>query len=126
MKSLLKGLVLVIAFTEVVSAADPPDKASLTCESGPVRREFGGTAWNVYACDDGRSIVVVPLAAVNGMFGYFFVTPNGHEVVVNGEGWGRDAPFQPIFRQLKKLTVQELAAIVESARAVKTGKSVNQ
>ncbi|MGB3832212.1 MAG: hypothetical protein WA975_10140 [Mesorhizobium sp.] len=112
--------VLVLAFLLAplsAMAADP--EASLSCESGPVQREFSKVTWNVYACADGKSVVVVPLSAINGEFGYFFLTPNGQEVVVAGEGWGKDASFQPVFQQLKQFTVAELAALVRFARASK-------
>lgn len=55
---------------------------------------------------------------MDGEFGYFFVTPNGEEIVVAGEGWGQEASFQPAFQQLKQFTVVELAALAKSAKAV--------
>src|SRR5690348_4728683 len=100
MNAPLKFLVLALLLVPLFAAAAEP-QAALACEAGPVQREFEAVAWNVYACSDGKSVVVVPLAAINGEFGYFFVTPNGQEVTVAGEGWGQDASFQPVFQQLK-------------------------
>lgn len=115
MSVLVLALLLAVPLSAVAADSDTP----LACESGPVQREFAKATWNIYACADGKSVVVVPLTAINGEFGYFFVTPNGHEVVVAGEGWGQDASFQPVFQRLKQFTVAELAALVTSAKTVK-------
>jgi hypothetical protein len=114
----MKVLVLALLLAPLSAVAAEPE-APLACESGPVQREFAKATWNIYACADGNSVVVVPLTAINGEFGYFFVTPNGQEIVVAGEGWGQDASFQPVFQQLKQFTVAELAALAKSARTAK-------
>ena len=113
----MKVLVLALLLAPPSAVATGPE-TPLACESGPVQREFDKATWNIYACADGKSIVVVPLAAMDGEFGYFFVTPNGEEIVVAGEGWGQEAPFHPAFQQLKRFTVVELEALVKSAKAV--------
>ena len=113
----MKFLVLALLLAPPSAVATGPE-TPLACESGPVQREFGKATWNIYACADGKSIVVVPLAAMDGEFGYFFVTPNGEEIVVAGEGWGQETPFHPAFQQLKQFTVVELEALVKSAKAV--------
>ncbi|HVI57741.1 MAG TPA: hypothetical protein VM619_02555 [Luteimonas sp.] len=118
----MKVLVLALLLAPLSAAAAEPE-APLACQSGPVQREFGQTTWNIYACADDKSIVVVPLTAINGEFGYFFVTPNGQEVVVAGEGWGQDVSFQPVFQQLKQFTVAELAVLSASARTTKPAAS---
>ena len=114
----MKELALALALaSSPAAAAEPNDESALACESGPVQREFGASTWNIYACSDGKSVVVVPLEVVNGEFGYFFVTPDGQNVVVAGEGWGQDASFQPVFQQLNLVTTSELAAIFQAAQA---------
>ena len=123
MRCIYFALVLGLAPLSI-AAAGPAEQAALACEIGPVQREFGASTWNIYACSDGKSIVVVPLAAIDGKFGYFFVTPNDQGVVVVGEGWGQDTLFQPVFQQLKQVTAVELAAIVQSAKAAKPVVSV--
>jgi len=116
MKSHLKAVVFalwVAPLTAVVAA--PADNSALACEAGPVQRQFGPTAWNIYACSDGKSVVVVPVKVVNGEAGYFFVTPSGQGVTVAGEGWGKDATFQPVYQQLQHITLAELKAIIQAA-----------
>ena len=124
MDRFVKLLVLILALASLrVEAAEPAESAVLACEAGPVQREFDASAWDIYGCSDGKSVVVVPLTATNGDFGYFFVTPEGQEVTVAGEGWGQDSSFQPVFEQLKRVTAPELAAIFQAAQSAKPATS---
>ena len=84
-----------------------------------MQRQFGSSAWNIYACSDGRSAVVVPVKVVNGGAGYFFLTPNGQGVTVAGEGWGNAATFRPVYLELQRITPVQLKAIIQAANKVK-------
>lgn len=113
----MKWMIAMLAALSMSSVANAGG-SSLACEVGPVQRQFGQSQWNVYACTDEKSVVVVPIAATNGEFGYFFLTPAGQEIVVTGEGWGEDASFQPSFQQLKELDSRDLADLVKAAESV--------
>lgn len=115
----MKVLLLTLALASMSAAAAEPTQAALACEAGPLQRDFGASTWNIYGCSDQKSVVVVPLTAIDGEFGYFFVTPDGKGVTVAGEGWGKDMTFQPVFQQLKQVTAAELAAIVTDTQAAK-------
>ena len=116
MDTRLKVIVLALALASpLVWAAAPPAEPPLDCKVGPVQREFGASSWNIYACSDGKSAVVVPVKVVNGQFGYFFLTPEGQGVHVAGEGWGNDSSFRPVYKQLQRITTVELRAIIQSA-----------
>ena len=117
----MKVVFLAFALVSVLFVvSEPKAQDALACESGPVQREFGSSIWNIYGCSDRKSIVVVPLKAIDDEFGYFFVTPDHKGVAVVGEGWGEDMTFQPVFQQLKQTTAAELEAIVAAAQAVKS------
>jgi hypothetical protein len=120
MNSHLKAVVLAIAVTQLaVAGAASGDDSTLACDIGPVQRQFGSTAWNIYACSDGKSAVVVPVKVVNGQAGYFFLTPSGNAITVEGEGWGKDATFRPVYQELQRITLAELKAIIQAAHNVK-------
>jgi hypothetical protein len=121
MNSLLKVLSLIALLIPIPMAV--ADGSALACDVGPVERQINASAWNIYACGDGKSVVVVPVVVKNGQFGYFFVTPKGHGVTVVGEGWGKDSSFQPVFKQLQQFTASELAAIVLAAHSAKPATS---
>jgi hypothetical protein len=116
MNSLAKIGGLVLAFASpFVWAAAPSSGSSLDCKAGPVQQEFAASTWNIYACSDGKSAVVVPVRVINGQFGYFFISPKGQGVGVVGEGWGNDASFRPVYERLQRITTAELKAIILAA-----------
>lgn len=84
-----------------------------------MQRQFGSSAWNIYACSDGKSAVVVPVRVANGEAGYFFLTPNGQGVTVTGEGWGKDATFRSVYLELQRITLVQLKVIIQAANKAK-------
>lgn len=109
-----KILIVVLAFAPVPAVAAEPN---LSCEVGPLHRHFGASEWLIYSCADSRSIVVVPASGSPGKFGYFFVMPEGSGIMVVGEGWGRDTEFQPLLKELQRLSARDLAALVASTKS---------
>ena len=98
--------------------------SEVSCTIGPVQRNFGGAIWNLYACDDSKSVVVVPVNATNNKAGYFFVTPDPEDkakVVVVGEGWGDDQQFKPVFEELQQMSSTDLWLIISVARTTSKG-----
>ena len=121
MTSLLKGQ--FIAALLALATAAHANAAALSCTVGPIERTFSASAWNIYACADGKSAVVVPVKVTNGQFGYFVISPKGRGVSVVGEGWGKDSLFQPVFSQLQQLKASDLAAIILAAQSIKPASS---
>lgn len=107
------GLSIAPAFAE---EGHPPP---LKCEVGPLKRTYGQTPWLVYACEDGRSIVVVTDTGSPAMpfYFFFFVTPDD-DMQLHGEGEGDKTATQAAFDDLAKLTREDVAALVEEARNV--------
>jgi len=102
-------------------------KKDLKCEIGPVQQMFGQALWNLYACDDSKSMVAGPANAPIGSAGYFFITPNAEKtgLVVVGEGWGEDEKFKSVFDELKKMSPTDLWLAISIARATNATKSKN-
>lgn len=113
----MKILSLLLLFAPLAASAAPAEEPALACALGPVQRSFGQAAWNIYACADGKSAVLVPAQVTDGQFGYFFLRPENGKVAAVGEGWGEDSSFRPVHEELLALTVEELAAIVRAAQA---------
>lgn len=123
MKSYLKGLVLALALAPLVAAASASAAdATLACEAGPIQRQVGASTWNIYACSDDKSAVVVPVKVVNGEAGYFFVTPNGQGISVAGEGWGKDAAFQRVYKVSGELVASAHGFQAGGSRFVRGGR----
>ncbi|MCR6496753.1 hypothetical protein LJB71_11395 [Thermomonas sp. S9] len=119
MFSLLTFLALAVAAPALAAEERPPP---LNCEAGPAKKTYGGNPWPVYACDDGRSAVVVADQGNPAMPLYFifYVKPDG-AVRLYGEGTGAKSATQPAFDDLSKLDQAAVAALVAEARAAKAG-----
>ncbi len=92
----------------------------LKCEVGPLNRSYGETDWLIYACDDSRSIVVVSDKG-NPALPFFFilyVKPDG-TMTLYGEGDGDKATTAAAFEDLKRLTREDVMALVREARDVR-------
>jgi hypothetical protein len=117
-KSLLP--IALLFLLQPVSAAGN----QVNCTIGPVQRNFGDATWNLYACDDSKSVVVVPANATSDRTGYFFVTPNPDDktkVVVVGEGWGKDQELKPVFDELQQMSSTDLWLTISIARTTSKG-----
>ncbi|BFI97377.1 MAG: hypothetical protein RSP_28870 [Rhodanobacter sp.] len=114
-------LVASLLFLQPALAA----KKDLKCETGPVQRMFGQALWNLYACDDSKSMVAVPADASNGGTGYFLITPNAEKtgLVVVGEGLDGGGKFKSVFDELNKMSPTDLWIAISIARATDVAKS---
>ena len=119
----MKILSLLLMISPLAASAAPAEEPALACELGPVQRTFNQTAWNIYACADGKTAVVVPAQVAGSEFGYFFLRPAEGKVLAIGEGWGEDSSFRPVHEELLALTVEQLAAIVQAAQAASGARS---
>jgi hypothetical protein len=59
---------LILGIPGFAAARQPTD---LSCRIGPIEKTYGGTKWNVYGCDDKKSLLVVTAADNPAMPFYF-------------------------------------------------------
>jgi hypothetical protein len=89
----------------------------IKCKIGPIDHSFGGTEWQVFACDDGRSVLAVTKAG-NPAAPFHFIlaaTDIGHEVY--GEGSGDKAASDAAYADLQKLDEAAIAKLYAEATA---------
>lgn len=104
-----------------VTDAPPPGSApaasapSLNCDKGPLNRTFGGTAWLVYGCEDGKTLVVAAREGNPAAPFYFILYPKGDGHGLYGEGIGDKKATAPAFEDLKRLDSAAIAALVAEA-----------
>ena len=49
-----------LAALSTAALAQGPSQPKLVCERGPVAtKSFGGTSWQIYGCNDNRSVAIV-------------------------------------------------------------------
>jgi len=115
-------LVAVSAFAiAILSGPAGQDAAApaepLQCTAGPVSRSFGGSDWLVYGCSDGATVVVVSAPTSAAMPFVFTLSRREAGVQVSGEGNGDASVTARAFEDLKKLSRQELDALIQEAEA---------
>lgn len=89
----------------------------IKCKVGPIDHSFGGTEWQVYACDDGRSLLTRAKAGNPAAPFYFIIaaTEKGHELY--GEGTGDKAASDAAYADLQKLDEAAIAGLYAQAAA---------
>ena len=115
--SLLLSAVMMMSATVVLPGGENENDLMLTCDTGPVEREYGGSAFSLFSCDDGRSLVAVAKPGSKAFPFYFIVSPADDQVRLYGEGDGDSDATGAAFMDLNEVTPAELAAIVRETKA---------
>jgi hypothetical protein len=118
MKRTTAIVALLVAYLASPSIAMAEDEAtiSLKCEVGPVAKSYGGTNWLLYACDDGRSLVVVSGEGNPATPFYFMFAWQDGTYLLRGEGTGDKKATQAAFDDLSKLDSSEVERLVQEIR----------
>jgi hypothetical protein len=105
--------VILAALLALAAAQAEPIK----CKVGPIDHSFGGTEWQVYACDDGKSLLAVTKEGNPASPFYFILaaTDKGHELY--GEGTGDKAASDAAYADLQKLNEAAIAGLYAQATA---------
>jgi hypothetical protein len=105
--------VIFAALLALAAAQAEPIK----CKAGPIDQRFAGTEWQVYACDDGKSLLTVTKAGNPAAPFYFIIaaTDKGHEIY--GEGTGDKAASDAAYAELQKLDEAAIARLYAQATA---------
>ena len=106
---------LTSSFDNAEATESPP---SLKCETGPVTRDFGGTQWLVYSCEDRRSLVFVSQAGNPASPFYFILYPKDGRYELYGEGKGDKSASDAAGDQISRVSQQEVAALIDETKAV--------
>ena len=115
---LLACLVLAARFLASVDAmAQGPSEPRITCDRGPVAtKTYGGTAWDIYGCNDSRSVAVVTARGNPGLPFYFLFAHRNGLYRLSGEGTGRPEVTRKAYEDLIRLTQQEIQALVKETQ----------
>jgi hypothetical protein len=118
--SLLLPLAMMLSQSTVLLPNGSEDgmDVELTCEVGPIDRTYGGSAFSIYSCDDGKSVVAVAKPRSRAFPFYFIVSPQGGEVRLYGEGDGDSRATQEAFYDLNEFKPADVAKLVAATRAI--------
>ena len=115
--SVLLSLALLLGSTVVLPGAEDGEDTELNCITGPVDREYGGSAFAIYSCDDGKSVVAVAKRGSAAYPFYFIVSPVRGEVRLFGEGDGDGEASSAAFADLNEFVPADVADLVEATKA---------
>ena len=106
---------LLLASAEAV--AQGPSERKITCDRGPVaNKTYGGTAWDIYGCNDNRSVAVVTARGNPGMPFYFLFTERNGAYRLSGEGTGKPDITRKAYDDLTRLSQQDIQALVKETQ----------
>jgi hypothetical protein len=107
--------VAIAALILGISGAASAQSANLNCKIGPIEKTYGGTKWNVYGCDDKKSVAIVTAPGNRAMPFYFFFVPNAGGYHLQGEGTGDKRITDAAYKDLAALTESDIAALAAEA-----------
>lgn len=106
------------ALADAASLPEPQaGQAELQCQTGPATKHLGGNDWAVYACADGRSVVVAAGAPNPASPFFFIIQPDGDGIILYGEGTGDKAATEPAYNALLAMSATDLAELHQQAVA---------
>ena len=117
MSMLLAAAMMLSSPTVLLPGGEDGVDLELTCEVGPLEREYGGSAFSLYSCDDGKSLVAVAKPGSKAFPFYFIVSPHGDEVRLYGEGDGDSDASQAAFYDLNQFHPADVAALVRATKS---------
>jgi len=107
------ALVPALLLAAVAAWAQGPSQPKLLCERGPFStRAFGGTQWQIYGCNDNRSVAIVTAPGNPAIPFYFLLAWVNGVYTVSGEGTGRRDLTAKAYNDLIKLNRQQIDALV--------------
>lgn len=108
------ALLSVLATVLPDARAQGPSERRLVCDRGPVStKTYGGTPWQIYGCNDNRSVAIVTAQNNPAKPFYFLLAESNGAYSVSGEGTGRRDLTQKAYNEISKLTRLQIDALVK-------------
>jgi hypothetical protein len=111
------ALASALALVATAAVAQAPSERKLQCDRGPTgnSRMFGGTAWDVYGCNDDRSVAIVTARGNPALPFYFLFVERDGKYTLSGEGTGRAEFTRKAYQDLRALSQQDIEALAKEA-----------
>lgn len=103
-------------FVSILSGQVEAAPDSLTCDIGPVAKQFGGTNWIIYSCDDQRSLVIVSAPDNPASPFYFMLTPDESDYRRYGEGTVSQEHTSAAYEDLKVLGQGDIESLIAQTK----------
>ncbi len=112
--ALISGVLWTAVTTSLPATGE--ERQPLKCDIGPVAKTYGKTQRLVYSCSDERTVVIVSAPGNPAMPFYFTFYTQGNGYQLSGEGAGPKDATSAAFEELKALSEQDIAALIEQTR----------
>ena len=117
MKSLACLLLPALLLASTETMAQGPSEARITCDRGPFgSKTYGGTAWDIYGCNDNRSVAVVTAPGNPALPFYFLFAERNGQYRLSGEGTGRPEITRKAYADLVQLSQKDIQALVKATQ----------
>jgi hypothetical protein len=104
----------------IVIAATPAfaldEKAPEQCATGPVEKTYGGTAWLVASCSDGKSLVFVAKEGSKAAPFEFDLTFTGDGYDLTGHGGGDRKFTDAAYADLQNISAKDVLALIRETQ----------
>lgn len=116
----MKHMVLLFALLWATALIPAPaigaEQQPLNCDTGPVNKAYGKTQWLVYSCNDNKTVVLVsaPGSPATPFVFTFYSKESGYQL--HGEGTGHKEATAAAFNELKALSEQDIATLIEQTK----------
>jgi hypothetical protein len=116
-KSLTCLLLPALLLASTATMAQGPSEARITCDRGPFgSKTYGGTAWDIYGCNDNRSVAVVTAPGNPALPFYFLFAERNGQYRLSGEGTGRPEITRKAYADLVQLSQKDIQALVQATQ----------
>jgi hypothetical protein len=119
--SVVLALAMAMETTVVMPGGNNGADIELQCETGPVDRDYGGSAFAVFSCSDDKSLVAFAKPGTRAYPYFFILSPVDGQVRLYGEGDGDNEAGRAAFTDLNELKPGEVADLVAATKVHKTG-----
>ena len=117
MQRLVVVILTVLLLASSEAGAQGPSEQRITCDRGPfATKTYGGTSWDVYGCNDNRSVAVVTAPGNPALPFYFLFAERNGQYRLSGEGTGRPEFTRKAYEDLTRLTQQDIQALVKETQ----------
>ena len=99
------------------TTAQGPSEQRIICDRGPfATRTYGGTPWDIYGCNDNRSVAIVTARGNPGLPVLFPVRRTQRQYRLSGEGTGRAEVTRKAYEDLVRLSQKDIQALVKETQ----------
>ncbi|HEV7545549.1 MAG TPA: hypothetical protein VGO42_13400 [Reyranella sp.] len=117
MKSLTCLLLPALLLASTATMAQGPSEARIICDRGPFgSKTYGGTAWDIYGCNDNRSVAVVTAPGNPALPFYFLFAERNGQYRLSGEGTGRPEITRKAYADLVQLSQKDIQGLVKETQ----------